>query len=257
MAENDFTTDFFGLKYPGKFNNFIDWSVYFYGAYEKGILLLMKDLIKNRQDSVFIDVGANVGQHSLFMSTVCAEIHAFEPYKKMSDFLLAKILVNNCSNIFIHHVGLGARNELLDYYAPVGHNTGTGSFIEEHGQNNNIKVGKLEIVQGDFIISQLKLKRIDLIKIDVEGFEKYVLIGLQNSIEKYRPYIVMEYSDSTKENLTINELKAIMPSGYKIKIINTNRKCCFLFNRANYCLSEINQSYLTIAKTVDLLLLPG
>ena len=66
-----------------------------------------------------------------------------------------------------------------------------------------LKYGKLEIVEGDLYISKLNLKRVDLIKIDVEGFEKYVLLGLKDTLEKYRPFVVMEYSKVTRDNLTI------------------------------------------------------
>jgi FkbM family methyltransferase len=168
----EFQTDFFGLKYQGNLNTFIDWSVYFYGAFEKGILFLMKEIVKEKQNPIFIDVGANVGHHSLFMSKFCEEIHSFEPYHRSSDMLMSKILFNKCSNIFVHNVGLGEKNEFLDFYAPIGRNIATGSFMAEHAKDNNIKYGKLEIVEGDLYISNLNLKSVDLIKIDVEGFKK-------------------------------------------------------------------------------------
>jgi FkbM family methyltransferase len=159
VSAEEFETDFFGLKYYGNLNTFIDWSVYFYGAYEKGILWLMRDLVKERPNPIFIDVGSNVGQHSLFMSKYCDEVHAFEPYTEVSQFLKSKILINNLSNIILHEVGLGAKSEFHDFYAPVGCNLGTGSFMAEHAPNNNIKIGQLEIVQGDSYFAELKLKK--------------------------------------------------------------------------------------------------
>jgi len=249
----EFETDFFGLKYQGNLNTFIDWSVYFYGAYEKGILFLMRDIVKDKQNPIFIDVGANVGHHSLFMSKFCQKVHSFEPYDRVKDILMSKLLINKCSNIIVHNVGLGAKNEFLDFYAPVGRNIGTGSFMVEHARDNNIKIGKLEIVEGDLYIPTLQLTKIDLIKIDVEGFEKNVLLGLRNTIEKYRPFVVMEYSQVTKNNLTIQELRKILPSGYSIRGISTNRTFCLLFNRMNYHLTDFDPENPKIA---DLLLAP-
>lgn len=254
MEGKEFETDFFGLKYKGNLNTFIDWSVYFYGAYEKAILFLMRDLVKERKNSVFIDVGANVGQHSIFMSRFCSEVHAFEPYKRVSKLLISKLLYNNLPNIFVHNVGLGAKSEFLDFYAPVGCNIGTGSFVVEHAKGNNIKIGKLKIVNGDLYISKLQLKRLDLVKIDVEGFEKYVLIGLRDTLEKYRPAVIMEYSEITRDSLTIQELRGILPKAYTIKGITTNRKVCLLFNRMNYHLTDFDSEN---PKITDLLLLPS
>jgi len=249
----EFETDFFGLKYQGNLNTFIDWSVYFYGAYEKGILFLMKDIVKEKQNPIFIDVGANVGHHSLFMSKLCDEVHSFEPYDRVRNILMSKILLNKCSNIVVHNVGLGEKSEFLDFYAPVGRNIGTGSFMAEHAKDNNIKYGKLEIVEGDLYISKLNLKRVDLIKIDVEGFEKYVLLGLRDTLEKYRPSVVMEYSRVTRDTLTIQQLGEILPSGYSIQGISTNLTCCRLFNRMYYHLTDFDPGNRRIG---DLLLIP-
>jgi FkbM family methyltransferase len=250
----EFETDFFGLKYRGNFSSFIDWSVYFYGAYEKPILLLMRDLVKGNKNSVSIDVGANVGQHSIFMSRYCRTVHAFEPYEKVSNLLVSKISFNNLTNIFVHNVGLGAKDEFLDFYAPAGRNIGTGSFVEEHGHGNNIKIGKLEIVNGDIYIATLNLKRLDLIKIDVEGFEKNVLLGLSDTLKKYRPAVIMEYSEITRDSLTIKELRGILPEGYTIKGITSNHRFGLFFNRMNYQLTEPETEN---PKISDLLLLPG
>ena len=249
----EFETDFFGLKYQGNLNTFIDWSVYFYGAYEKGILFLLRDIVKEKQNPIFIDVGANVGHHSLFMSKFCQEVHSFEPYDRVRNILMSRLLFNRCSNIIVHHVGLGEKDEFLDFYAPVGRNIGTGSFMAEHAKDNNIKIGKLEIVEGDLYISKLNLNRIDLIKIDVEGFEKNVLLGLRDTLEKYRPFVVMEYSTITRNNMTIKQLKEILPDGYSIQGISTNRTFCLLFNRMNYSLTEFDPENPKIA---DLLLAP-
>jgi FkbM family methyltransferase len=254
VEEKEFEIDFFGLKYQGNLNTFIDWSVYFYGAYEKGILFLLRDIVKEKRNPIFIDVGANVGHHSLFMSKYCHKIHAFEPYDKVKDILISKLSSKNCSNIVVHNVGLGERNEFIDFYAPVGRNIATGSFMAEHAKDNNIKLGKLEIVEGDTYIEKLNLEKIDLIKIDVEGFEKYVLLGLKNILEKYRPFVVMEYSSPvTRNDLNIEQLREILPSGYSIRGISTNRRFCLLLNRMNYHLTDFDPKNLRIT---DLLLAP-
>jgi FkbM family methyltransferase len=214
----------------------------------------MRDIVKRKHNPIFIDVGANVGHHSLFMSKFCEEVHSFEPYDRVKDILMSKLSFNNCSNIIVHNVGLGAKSEFLDFYAPVGRNIATGSFMAEHAKNNNIKIGKLEIVEGDFYISKLNLRKIDLIKIDVEGFEKYVLLGLKDTLKKYRPFVVMEYSRVTRNNLTIQELREILPSGYSIKGISTCRSFCLLFSRMNYSLTDFDPGN---PKIGDLLLVPN
>lgn len=63
-VDYEFIVPFFGLKYAGNLNNFIDRAVYFYGAHEREALLYMGSRIN--PDAVVLDIGANVGHHSLF-----------------------------------------------------------------------------------------------------------------------------------------------------------------------------------------------
>ena len=148
-------------------------------AYEKEELYLLRDLITGHPDPVFVDVGANIGQHSLYMAQHCHQVHAFEPYAAVRQRLVAGIELNKLDNIEIHPVAVGAQDEQLDFYAPKGGNTGTGSFLATHEAENNELVGQLQVVNGDAYIESLGLARIDAIKIDVEGFEKNVLLGLR------------------------------------------------------------------------------
>ncbi|MCS6882529.1 MAG: hypothetical protein RMK84_01260 [Oscillochloridaceae bacterium] len=87
-----FEVNFYGLKYKGDLGQYIDWWVYYFGAYEKAELLLMRDIVARRRNAVCVDVGANVGQHSLFLSRYCAEVHAFEPLQYFVAALQCQII---------------------------------------------------------------------------------------------------------------------------------------------------------------------
>ena len=155
----EFEIPFFGLKYRGNLACYLDWVVYFYGAYEEQELYLLRDLVKNIEDPLFIDVGANVGQHSIYMSKYCREVHSFEPYEPVRRLLDEKIQYNFINNIIVHNVALGEKNEYLEFFAPKGANTGTGSFISTHAMDNNESIGKLKVVNGDEYIIKLGLKK--------------------------------------------------------------------------------------------------
>src|SRR5271157_3775040 len=67
-----FEVDFFGLRYRGSLSDFIDWSVYFYGAYARNELSVLRQfaalLHGEHRRVVYLDVGVNVGQHLLFIA---------------------------------------------------------------------------------------------------------------------------------------------------------------------------------------------
>jgi FkbM family methyltransferase len=194
ISEN-FRVSFFNKVYIGNFNTFLDWSVYYYGAYAEEELLLMHDSIKGK-NSIVVDIGANVGHHTLFASTIADKVHCFEPYSEVCKKIREKQKLNNLHNIQIHEIGLGNINALLEFHPPAGCNTGTGSFLGSN-QTDNIVI-KLPVRIGDEYFNEHAIKKVDYIKIDVEGFEEYVLKGLQKTINDYRPVIFFEWSSNQR-----------------------------------------------------------
>lgn len=221
----EFEVNFFGFKYRGNLNSYLDWVVYFYGAYQKQELFLLRDIVfkKGGRDCIVIDIGANIGHHSLYLSQYAREVYAFEPYGAVRERLEEKICLNNINNIRVVPLGLGLENKELDFFAPVGCNAGTGSFVRAHAPDNNQFAQKLKVVKGDDYFEPCQLSRIDLIKIDVEEFEKNVLLGLKQTLHRYQPVIFCEYSAETRASFAnADELKTCIPDGYKIIKFNNS-----------------------------------
>ena len=223
-----FSKDFYGLKYKGNLNNNIDANVFFYGAFEKPLLFFLRDtlnaLITETPEAIFMDIGANVGHHSIFLSKFASQVLAFEPYPKVNMQFKQQIAHNNISNIQIFEIGLSDRRETLNYYAPTGNNEGIGSFDESSIGKGNTSYGKLELREGDQVIESDSWKNIKLIKIDVEGFEKKVIKGLKRTIEEERPVIVCEITYGQQLSfVSIEELSSYLPQNYEILTFNTRK----------------------------------
>lgn len=230
VPDAPFAADFFGLQYQGNLNNSVEFTLYYMGAFEKPLLFFLRDTMLNLKSSAnesapsFFDIGANIGQHSLFMSLHAGQVHSFEPYSVVSQKLERHIELNSISNIQLHKVGLSNQQEELDFYAPTGRNQGIGSFDAGTVSKGNKNLGKLALVRGDDYLTQNGLQDIALLKIDVEGFEKNVLTGLKDTLEKSRPIIVVEvtYGNSLSFD-SLNELNAALPADYALFRFN-NRK---------------------------------
>jgi hypothetical protein len=50
-----------------------------------------------------------------------------------------------------------------------------------------------EVITGDKLLEGLNLNRLDLVKIDIEGYEMKAINGLKNSLKTYRPRLLVEY----------------------------------------------------------------
>lgn len=237
----EFEVDFFGARYVGRLDSFLDWCVYFYGAFEKQELYLLRDLLTGQPGAVFVDVGANVGQHTLFMAAHCATVHAFEPLESVRRRLEQKIQSNGCRNVVVHDVALGAADEKRMFFAPQGANTGTGSFLRSRAVDNNAPAGALRIVEGDRYLAGVGVGRVDLLKIDVEGFEIEVLKGLAGTLRRSRPHVLVEVSEETWSTLGRPErLLSFFPEGYLARKVVSNRPCCGVFNHARYELVSVD-----------------
>lgn len=165
----DFEADLNGARYQGNTGNFIDSHVFFYGAYEKPILYFLRDTMKSAYSNqgTFLDIGANTGQHSLFMSRYAKEIHAFEPWEPVIKRFRHMVENNHLKNIVIHPFGLGEQNSKKPFFKPPDNNPATGSFVEGF-KEDNIYGGELEIRIGDDALEKAGVTSVALIKMDIE-----------------------------------------------------------------------------------------
>jgi len=153
------------MRYEGNTGNYIDRHILYVGAYEKPLLFLIRDIMKSAfaNQGVFIDVGANPGQHSLFMSHYSKEVHAFEPYEPVLKKFRRMVEINSISNIEIHPVGLGSAHAKLPFHKPPDSNLGSGSFVEGFKPDNSY-FGELEIQVGDEALNKAGVQSVALIK---------------------------------------------------------------------------------------------
>jgi hypothetical protein len=76
---DEFAVPFYGQRYVGNFASFIDWSVYYFGAYSEAELELLGRILAVRGGGCCLDVGANVGHHTLFLASRAASVIALSP----------------------------------------------------------------------------------------------------------------------------------------------------------------------------------
>jgi len=140
-----------------------------------------------------LDIGANTGQHSLFMSRYAKEIHAFEPWEPVIKRFRRMVEHNHIKNIVIHPFGLGDENSKEPFFRPPDINLGMGSFVEGFQENNSYE-GELEIRIGDEALQKAGVMSVSLIKMDIEGYEKPALKGLRRTLQRHRPIVEFELS---------------------------------------------------------------
>jgi FkbM family methyltransferase len=196
-----FEVDFFGRRYPGDLSNFIDWTVFFFGASSHDELFLMRDLAQalRRQGRpvVVYDIGANIGHHTLFASGCADRVVAFEPFEAVRRKLEQKLAVNAIANVSVYPVALGAADGSFPFYPPSGANEGTGSLLPVDG----VEPIAVPVRKGDELVREEGLPPPTIVKIDVEGAETEAFEGLRETLSAARPFVLMELLGATRERV--------------------------------------------------------
>lgn len=220
--------DVHGLRYRGLPGNLVDNHVYYLGIYESSTLEFMRrcvDRIPEISKKTFLYVGANTGLFTLLGSRMFSECYSFEPYPPVFARLETHVAINNLKNVRLFPFGLGSSEVDLPFTPPRNDNLGVGSFV---GAENNGEQLLLRVQTGDSLLRNYPTE-IGLVKIDVEGFEPHVLAGLQATIRKYQPIIIMELTRDTKAAFgSLERMTESFPQGYAIRAIKRKISGCKL-----------------------------
>lgn len=189
------------------------------GLYEKENLEFLRGILERMKHAVVLDVGANIGNHTLAFATWAREVHAFEPLPETFALLRRNVETNGLHNVHLHPFALSDSNGRSILYRDLKGNIGASSFDRREGGGEEIPVEKRV---GDEVVGELGLERLDLVKIDVEAHEVFVLQGLAATLDKFRPYIVMEWNDPlTIERLSGSEAMQRLFREYTVHVLGS------------------------------------
>lgn len=205
-------------------NGFIDNYIYLYGVYESFILEILKNNLS--EGMTYVDIGANIGQHSMFAASIVGKtgsVYAFEPIPHVYDQLTRSAYANDFTTIITaKNFALGEKEQTETLYIS-NKNIGGSSLVNKEEGNEKITV---TIKNGDSEL--LPLPRVDMIKIDVEGYEYEVLSGIQKTIAKHKPCILIEFSgyfyETEKKEHGKKILQLLKNNDYKIYDIEDDMK---------------------------------
>jgi len=166
-------------------------------VYEKDIHKLMCEEIK--LGDTFVDIGSNIGIYANFIPQIVGnqgKVIAFEPIQRLYEQNLKSIQRNNYTNVHLYNYACSDRTgESKIFLTPFSIGSSTLHPSELQRKRYAISDSNFEVIKtiiGDEML--LKEPTIDFIKIDVEGHEYEVLLGIHQTLQKFKPKIVLEFS---------------------------------------------------------------
>jgi FkbM family methyltransferase len=222
-SKEEFIVSFKNIRLFINIKDPIDKIIFYKNEYEEKQIKFLSDWVKKNKPNIFIDIGANFGVYSLRISKLfqMLKVIAFEPVLNTFNKLKMNIKINNLGKrIKTYNVGLSNSNGLKKMIAQK-----KDGYIQSGGFSFNIpnkKIDNNHIIQyykstrGDKIL-QLQKKKI-VLKIDVEGYENKVLLGMKNLLKKNKILLQIEIFDNNFKK--VNKLL----EKNKFKLINKFKK---------------------------------
>lgn len=164
------------------------------GRYENSSLLLVEEFIEkkiaNSRDKIALDIGANIGNHSISLAEKFKKVYAFEPNPITYEVLkINSTYAAEHKNVIPFNLGLSDTEGSLPFYISPS-NIGGSGIID--GNNPHINDSIFIDVKSLDTFNELKDVSVALIKIDVEGHELNALKGAKATISRDMPAILFE-----------------------------------------------------------------
>jgi FkbM family methyltransferase len=220
---NDFFE--FNLNNDVKINLYKDsvLSRLIYDGFEKEETDYLTKTLK--KGDFFVDIGTNIGLFSLIASKIVGDkgaVLSFEPAPLTFSRLNENIKLNNIKNIETRNIGLSDKKGELTFYVSNNGYDAWNSFAPSQDKKLESSI-QVSVSTLDAELKDVDKSKIKLVKIDVEGWEKFVLYGGKDFLVNYNPIVMVEFTEENTFNAgyQVHEIYSIMQDlGYVWHRIN-------------------------------------
>lgn len=177
-------------------------QIFWFGYYSRDVLFAIDRMLT--PGSTFLDVGANMGEVSLFAAKRVGEkgrVLAFEPMARTAQRLRRNLELNQLRNVQVFEVGISDRvSEQALYISATDFHDGSrhdglGTLYASGARSS--PAGTIKITTLDELVRAQRIERVDGIKLDIEGAELPALSGARNVLTRFRPWLVLEIGKET------------------------------------------------------------
>jgi len=189
-----------------------------YGIHEPLTTHLIFDEVKS--DMTVLDIGSNIGYYAVLESKLIGEsgkIISIEPSPLNFKILEKNLKLQKIENFQTYNIAIGDKNEVIEFLVSKKSNW---SKIKELNENpgENDEVIKVPLKTLDSFCKENNIMKIDLIRMDVEGYETNIISGAEETLKKFKPMLMIEvHKMYLGQKRTKEFLEKLNKFGYEIK----------------------------------------
>ena len=193
----------------------VELQLYQFGTYEEGTLCFIEKYLN--PGDVFVDVGANIGLMSIVAAKrvgATGKVIAYEAHPETYAELVENCERNNCTNVTAVHKAIGEQaGKVFIALDPI--NKGASSIVASNGAG-----AEVDCITLDAEI----LTRLNMIKIDVEGFELPVFRGAKESLAQHQPIVIFESIKELTDSSSTQEVYTLLSDlGYRFYLLKKSK----------------------------------
>ncbi|MFN7045870.1 MAG: FkbM family methyltransferase [Flavobacterium sp.] len=196
-----------GLKMHLNLRHYNDHQTYWFAGKDTFLNNILRFVQPN---DVVLDIGVNIGFYLLNFAKKAnqGKVYGFEPNPTVFEFAKKNCELNELQHVKLNNIGLGHVASSFQM-AQINDNLGMNKIVSESTSGSfTVQVQRLD----DFV-NQENIAKVDVMKIDVEGFEMNVLLGAEEVIEKHKPFLFIEIDEA---NLNGNKASFQMMSAWLV-----------------------------------------
>ena len=177
-------------------------QIFWFGYYARDVLFALRNKI--RPGMVFLDVGANIGEVSLFAAKRVGpfgRVISFEPVNDLADRFAENVARNGFEQVSLLRSGVADREGeavifvQLSKFQDGSQHRGLGTIYQSEIRNESTQTIPLTTI--DKVVDDLELQRVDIMKVDIEGAELPALHGAEKTLRRFKPSIAIEVAFDT------------------------------------------------------------
>jgi len=161
-----------------------------------------------KHKSIFLDIGANIGNHTAALGPHFEEVIAFEPNPRTAKLLEANAML--FPNVSVRHFGLSNREECIQT-SYQDHNVGAASVASGNKYENKVEF-HLKVLDEQLTTEQMSA--VSMIKLDVEGHEYEALQGMVRTLKESSPLVLFEINETEIVDGTTKAKEFLYENGY-------------------------------------------
>ncbi len=167
--------------------------------------------------SIVVDIGAHIGAYSILAAKKGAKVIAYEADSDNYRFLVKNLRKNSLTSVIARNKAVSSKNGTITFYV---NKKGTG-LNSIHAYSSGL--GKSEVASVDLhkVLTENKLDKIDVLKIDTEGAEYSILLNARREDLRRIKLMVFEYHDYIDHGHKCAELKKMLrDNGFSVRTIS-------------------------------------